>query len=173
MFKNTGGSTPFPLKDNCLDPQEGIDLHHFVTDLTVDEFVDIIHVHLADELRTTGVVEGEDGYVQSLNCVSGQSVLKITPQELWGNDSPCDVFSLYLQLTSSLKHVDLLSVNDINKNTPGLKVYLDDNCLHSSAVLCTKFGVTGQTVVNEIAFLVRSGQHLLLALHKKSGESVN
>lgn len=173
MFKNTGANTPFPLKDNCLDPQEGIELHHYVTDLTVEELKDIINVHLADELRITGVVQDHQGYISCLNCTSGQCVLKITPQELWGDDSPCDVFSLDFQLTSNLKHVDLLTVNDINKNSPGLKVYLDENSLHSSAILCTKFGVTGQTVVNDIAFLVRSGQHLLLALHKQAGESVN
>lgn len=173
MFKNTGNKTPTSWEDQMPGLTSDIELHHYVTDLTVDEFSSLLELYLKDEILVTGTTNDTSGLTQSLNGVAGQFEFKAKPQEDWSNDVPCGAFNLVVTLGNKAEMADLLMLNEYNKNVAGVKVFIDYPNIYTSSFLTVEYGVTGQTVVSQIAYLIECSRRLILSLHKESESCAN
>lgn len=173
MFKNTGNKTPAKWEDQMPGLTSDIELHHYVTDLTVDEFTSLLKLYLKDEILVTGTTSDPNGMTQSINGVAGQFEFKVIPQDNWSNDVPCGAFNLEVTLGNKAGKADLLMLNEYNKNVAGVKVFIDYPNIYTSSFLVVEYGVTGQTVVSQIAYLIESSRRLILSLHKESENTAN
>ena len=130
-------------------------------------------LHLAKGLLETrhltiDEVADKAGFKSSLNLRHHfNKVLGISPSKYRSQ------FSFNVIFSDRYKYLSLVTLNDINKNINGIKVYRDKDNLIATCFVDIAYGVTAQTMINQINHLIEASERLQLSLFDETSQVVN
>lgn len=174
MFNNSHDNEIHKItKNDADDLSTTIELHHTVTDLLPSEMIEVLNSYLNMNLSILHDSIGEAVSVENIEFASATLSVCIVPLEEWGSESPCSQFSFNVIFSDRYKYLSLVTLNDINKNINGIKVYRDKDNLIATCFVDIAYGVTAQTMINQINHLIETSERLQLSLFDETNQVVN
>lgn len=148
-----------------------VEPHHQLTDLVPYEIVEIISNYFEDlSIKNTLIV---DSLVKRIECEASTFNIDFIPLNDWSEEIPCGEINVVASFSEKYNFINLITINEINESIPGLKLFRKNERLYSSTLLTTTFGVTAQTIVNQIYYLIETTLRLQLSLFDEKSNSVN
>ncbi|AXV67771.1 hypothetical protein D0907_20810 (plasmid) [Pseudoalteromonas lipolytica] len=159
------------LSADLPDTHFSVEAHHQITDLLPSEMVEIIKNYFED--LTIQNILTVDGIIQRIECATSTFTVDVIALTDWNEESPCGELNIVANFSEKYRFINLITINEINESVPGLKLFRKNENLHSSTLLTISFGVTAQTLINQINYLLETTQRLQLSLFDEKSNSVN